>query len=161
RLLLYNEYSMKSGFLYIDKPAGMSSFGVIRKVRGITGVKRVGHAGTLDPFATGLLIVAVGRDYTKQLTQWLKQDKTYEATLMLGATSTTGDPEGELTMREDVHAPSVERIQAVLAAHTGELQQVPPAHSAIRVNGKRAYELARKGKEVVLAPRTVTVHEIT
>ncbi len=151
---------MKSGFLYIDKPAGISSFGVIRKVRGITGVKRVGHAGTLDPFATGLLIVAVGREYTKQLTQWLKKDKTYEATFLLGATSTTGDPEGEIIPTQGVQPPSEEDLRRVMTAHTGTLNQTPPAHSAIKVNGRRAYELARKGVEVQLPSREVTVHEL-
>ena len=150
---------MNSGFLYINKPAGITSHGVISRLRKITGEKRIGHAGTLDPFATGLLIVAVTRDYTKLLDQWLKKDKSYRATLTLGYESTTGDPEGDLTPISN-KKPSESEIKVVLERFTGKIEQIPPKYSAIKINGKRAYELARKGEEVTIQPREVTIYSI-
>ena len=151
------------GILLIDKPDGISSFGVVAKVRWIlsqaAGKKvKIGHAGTLDPFATGLLILLVGKA-TKQADQFLKLDKTYEATLQLGATSTTADPEGELTTVSD-RVPIQAEIDEVLKKFIGTIQQTPPIFSAIKVNGQRAYKLARKGQEVVMQPRTVTIYDI-
>ena len=159
------------GIVLIDKPAGWTSFDVVAKIRGHIrrgytkqGIKptkrqlKVGHAGTLDPFATGLLVVLLG-DATKKATEFLKLDKVYEAEIILGQESTTGDPEGELTAVSDTK-PTTEEVQAVLAAFTGEIRQRPPIFSAIKINGRRAYKLARDGKEVGVPERTVTIHSL-
>lgn len=152
------------GILLIDKPAGWSSFDVVAKVRGQikreTGLKRpkVGHTGTLDPLATGLMIVVVD-SYCKRAGEFSKLDKTYETTMHLGQTSTTGDDEGEKTAVSDI-VPSENEILDALEGFLGEISQVPPAYSAIKVNGQRAYKLAREGKEVVIEPRQVTIYDI-
>ena len=160
--------------LLVDKPAGWTSFDVVAKLRGllkaqyraqgITPTKRqvkVGHAGTLDPFATGLLIILLG-DATKQAETFLKLDKSYEATLQLGEVSDTGDPEGELTQfassREK--SPTELEVEDALSQFKGIITQTPPAYSAIKINGKRAYDLARAGKEVEIPSRQVTIHSI-
>lgn len=161
----------KDGILLVDKPAGWTSFDVVAKIRGQIrreyqeeGVKptkrqlRVGHAGTLDPFATGLLIILLG-DATKKADEFLKLDKTYEATIRLGQTSTTGDPEGEITDVSD-RAPSQEEVETALQKFAGEITQIPPKFSAIKVNGQRAYKLAHKGQEVEIPSREVTIHSI-
>ncbi len=157
--------------LLIDKPADWTSFDVVAKIRGAVrqkylsqGVKptkrqlKVGHAGTLDPFATGLLIVLLG-EATKRADEFLKLDKVYEATVTLGAASTTGDPEGEITP-VSAEQPTGEAVEAVLKQFVGDIQQRPPAFSAIKVNGQRAYNLARKGQEVDLPARMVRIHSI-
>lgn len=140
------------GALLVDKPAGISSHGVVAHVRRALGKGvKVGHSGTLDPFATGLMIVLVGRA-TRAAQFFSGLDKRYETLAQLGARSTTGDPEGEITQTGSVPA-------SPLALPTGELQQVPPAYSAIKIDGERAYKLARRGEAVQLPSRTVTVHE--
>ena len=149
--------------IFVDKPSGMSSFGAVARVRRILtqqeGHKvKVGHTGTLDPFATGLLILLAGKA-TKKAPELTKKDKVYEATIRLGATSTTGDPEGEIT-ETGAKLPTREEIEAVLPQFRGEIQQTPPAFSAIKVNGQRAYKLARAGKDVEIPSRTVTVYEL-
>lgn len=157
--------------LLIDKPAGWTSFDVVAKIRGqiraeyrARGEKptkrqlKVGHAGTLDPFATGLLVILLG-DATKRAGEFLKLDKVYEATFRLGKVSTTGDPEGDIAHVSD-HIPTKEEIEQVLQQFTGEITQTPPAYSAIKVNGQRAYKLAREGKEVEIPERVVTIHSI-
>lgn len=152
------------GILLIDKPAGWTSFDVVAKVRGLvrrhTGQKRpkVGHSGTLDPFATGLLVVLVG-SYTKRQDEFMRKDKVYEAVLDLGKVSTTGDPEGEITEISG-RVPTPEEIKSVLNRFSGEIEQTPPIYSAIKINGQRAYDLARAGKQVDLKSRRVTVYEI-
>lgn len=151
--------------MLIDKPKGWTSFDVVAKIRGQirqeTGVKKpkVGHTGTLDPLATGLMIVVVG-SYCKRAQEFSKLDKVYEVTMKLGETSTTDDDEGEKTVVSDAR-PSETEVQTAIEQFVGDIQQTPPAFSAIKVNGKRAYKLAREGKEVVIEPRTVTVHAIT
>jgi tRNA pseudouridine55 synthase len=152
-----------SGILLIDKPAGMSSFGVVARVRRQlsqeAGKKvKVGHTGTLDPFATGLMIIVVG-DYCKRAGEFSKLDKSYEATIRLGATSSTGDPEGEIAAISDAQ-PTEAAIQAALIPFRGEIQQTPPIYSAIKIDGQRAYKLAREGKEVEMPVRTVVVHSL-
>ena len=149
--------------ILIDKPAGISSFGVVAVVRRyltrLLGRRvKVGHCGTLDPFATGLLILVSGRN-TRRAGEFSGLDKVYQATIRLGARSTTGDPEGEITELPS-KPPSLERIREVLSQFTGQIQQVPPSYSAIKVNGRRAYQLARAGKPVALSPRTVQVYSI-
>lgn len=152
-----------NGFLLIDKPAGLTSFGVVARVRWqlsqVAGKKvKVGHTGTLDPFATGLMIIVVG-DYCKRAAEFSKLDKTYEATLRLGKTSSTGDPEGQITHVSD-SPPSQAEVQAALGRFAGVIAQTPPAFSAIKVNGQRAYKLARAGKKVDLPAREVTVYDM-
>lgn len=149
--------SAPSGILLIDKPTGWTSFDVVAKLRRITGVARIGHAGTLDPFATGLLIVAVGREATKHIASFMKQDKMYDATFVLGATSATHDPEGEIVPSGATPVARAQ-IEAAAAELTGEIEQVPPMHSAIKIGGKRLYALAREGKEIERVPRRVVIH---
>lgn len=157
------------GVLLVDKPVGWTSFDVVAKIRGgiraeyrARGEKptkrqqKVGHAGTLDPFATGLLVILLG-DATKKAGEFLKLDKVYEATLRLGEVSTTGDPEGEVTKQSEA-VPSEEAVRAALAQFAGEITQVPPSFSAIKVNGQRAYKLAHQGIEVEIPSRQVTIH---
>lgn len=159
------------GVLLVDKPTGWTSFDVVAKIRGqiraeyrARGEKptkrqqKVGHAGTLDPFATGLLVILLG-DATKKATEFLKCDKVYEATITLGQTSTTGDPEGELTPMSDA-MPTAEEVAQVLSQFMGEITQVPPVFSAIKINGQRAYKLAHAGKEVEIPPRQVTIYSL-
>jgi tRNA pseudouridine55 synthase len=155
------------GILLVDKPAGWTSFDVVnyvrRRVALAEGKKpkqvKVGHTGTLDPFATGLLILLIGKDYTKKAGEMSKQDKTYEVTMRLGQTSPTGDPEGEITPVND-KKPTREELQAVIKKLTGQIEQTPPAFSAVKINGQRAYKLARAGKEVKIEPRTVTISRL-
>ncbi|MGB4761821.1 MAG: tRNA pseudouridine(55) synthase TruB [Candidatus Saccharimonas sp.] len=196
---------MQDEIILIDKPAGWTSFDVVAKMRGIIrrsyterGIKptkrqlKVGHAGTLDPFATGLLIVLLG-DATKKATEFLKLDKVYEADFVLGQVSTTGDPEGEIaTYRLELaysaperlraesqieHAslearaadvldqsvppkPTLSQIEEALKKFTGEITQRPPIFSAIKINGQRAYKLARDGKEVEMPERQVMIYSL-
>jgi tRNA pseudouridine55 synthase len=154
---------MTDGIILIDKPANMTSFGVVARVRRVlseqAGKKvKVGHTGTLDPFATGLLILCIGKE-TKNAMTYTKLDKVYEATIRLGQTSSTGDPEGEITEVNDTR-PSREDIEKVIEKFVGEIKQTPPIFSAIKINGRRAYHLAREGKEVKIPERTVTIHSI-
>lgn len=156
---------MEDQIILIDKPAGISSFGVVAKVRGALKQKyghkiKVGHTGTLDPFATGLLILLSGK-MTKKSNDFLKKDKTYEATLKLGYTSTTGDPEGEITeYKKLANSANIEEIGKICQSFVGEIEQTPPAFSAIKINGQRAYKLARKGEEVTIPARKVTIYSI-
>lgn len=152
-----------NGILLIDKPAGMSSFGVVGRVRWLLSQKagkkvKVGHTGTLDPFATGLMIIVVG-EYCKRAGEFSKLDKSYEATMHLGATSTTGDPEGEIIPGSD-RKPSEQELRAALEPFRGEISQTPPSFSAIKIDGVRAYKLARAGKEVEMPTRQVAIHEL-
>jgi tRNA pseudouridine55 synthase len=153
------------GILLVDKPAGWTSFDVVNYVRRLVATAegkkpksvKVGHTGTLDPFATGLLVLLIGKDYTKRAGKFSKLDKTYEVTMRLGQTSTTGDPEGAITAMSD-KIPAEADIKAALERFKGLIQQVPPAYSAIKINGQRAYKLARAGKEVKIEPRQVTIN---
>lgn len=199
--------NIDSDILLIDKPEGWTSFDVVAKIRGKIrtdylkqGIKptkkqlRVGHAGTLDPFATGLLVILIG-DACKRAGEFLKLDKTYEFTAKLGETSTTGDPEGEISkwqmadskkqkeesirhpelacsepvesdsgssqvnpsVANQISEPTIDEVENVLKKFIGEITQTPPAFSAIKINGQRAYKLAREGKEVNIPPRQVTI----
>lgn len=144
--------------ILIDKPFEWTSFDVIRKVRSLVNVKKVGHAGTLDPLATGLLIVCTGK-FTKKINEYMAREKEYTGTFTLGAITPTYDLESEPIQHRDISHISEAAIKAVTAQFTGVIQQVPPIHSAIKKDGKRVYELARKGEEVILEPRTVTIKE--
>ncbi len=150
--------------MLVDKPAGWTSHDIVAKVRSLikkeTGQKiKVGHTGTLDPMATGLLILVIG-SYTKRAGEFSKLDKIYEAELTLGAMSTTGDKEGEVTKKSD-EKPTLQQIEQALSQFKGKIQQIPHIYSAIKVDGKRAYKLVRAGQEVKIEPRVVTVHGIT
>lgn len=155
----------ESGRILIDKPAGITSFGVVARVRRILGEKlnkkkvKVGHTGTLDPFATGLLVLLYGKE-TKNAMNLTKLDKIYEAEIILGATSTTGDPEGEISKVEFANEPNFEEVSKVCEKFIGKITQVPPAFSAIKINGKRAYDLAREGKKVEVPPRQVEIFSL-
>lgn len=147
-----------SGLLLIDKPSSISSFDIIRRLRRQTNVRKIGHAGTLDPFATGLMIMLLG-SATKQAGHFSGLDKTYLAEMTLGATSATGDREGEKTPVSG-RQPTLQGVTAALKRFEGDIMQTPPAYSAIKVNGVRAYKLARQGKTITMPPREVTVYEI-
>lgn len=150
---------MENGFLLVNKPEGWTSHDVVGYLRRVTKVKRIGHAGTLDPFATGLLIVAIGRENTKRLFEFQGLDKTYIATLQLGATSDTFDKTGVITELSDSQV-SLEKIQSVLQSFIGAQNQLPPMYSAKKVNGKKLYKLARKGIEVERKPHHITIHTL-
>jgi len=153
--------SVKSGFVLIDKPAGITSHDVIDRLRKITGIKKIGHAGTLDPFATGLLLVAIGREATREIKQFVGLDKTYEAEFVLGATTETLDPEGDIIRDVGARrrlAPTDDEVREAMRHLVGNIKQIPPMHSAIKVRGKKLYELARKGEEIERQPRHVTIH---
>ena len=148
-----------SGLLIVDKPQGVTSHDIVAAVRGALHMKRVGHAGTLDPMATGVLVVGFG-NATRLLNVIVEHDKTYEATIRLGQRTTTDDADGEIVSTRPAPAMSREALQAVVDARfTGTIEQVPNAYSAIKINGQRAYDLARDGQEVRLKARPVTIHE--
>ena len=148
-----------SGLLIVDKPQGVTSHDIVAAVRGVLHMKRVGHAGTLDPMATGVLVVGFG-NATRLLNVIVEHDKTYEATIRLGQRTTTDDADGEIVSTRPAPAMSREALQAVVDARfTGTIEQVPNAYSAIKINGQRAYDLARDGQEVRLKARPVTIHE--
>ena len=144
------------GLVVVDKPGGMSSHDVVGRLRRYFGTRKVGHAGTLDPMATGVLVVGIERA-TKMLGLLALETKSYEATIRLGQTTTTDDAEGETTSTTDASAVTDEAIDAAVAALTGEIDQVPSAVSAIKVDGRRAYDRVRAGEEVELRSRRVTV----
>jgi tRNA pseudouridine55 synthase len=141
--------------LLIDKPIEWTSFDVIHKLRYIFKIKKIGHAGTLDPLATGLLIVCTGK-FTKKINEFMAQEKEYTGTFTLGATTPTYDLESEPVDPKPVDVDE-NAIRAATLSFQGDIQQIPPAHSAIKVGGKRVYELARQGKEVKLEPRNVRI----
>lgn len=160
------------GFLLIDKPVGITSHDVIARLRRLTGVKRIGHAGTLDPFATGLLLVGVGREATREMQKLVGLDKKYEATFVLGATSDTDDVTGKISTDPTIPClpagrPPLskgritqEELESALKSFVGEIDQVPPTYAAIKIHGKKLYELARAGKPTLVEPRRVTIYSI-
>jgi len=153
------------GLLLVDKPTGWTSFDVVNYVRrivaGVEGKKpknvKVGHTGTLDPAATGLLVLLVGKNYTRRAGELSKATKTYEVEMTLGRVSTTADSESEITPQSDVK-PEEAAVRAAIEKFTGDLMQVPPIFSAIKIDGRRAYDMARKGQDVTLEPRPVTIY---
>lgn len=146
--------------LLIDKPLEWTSFGVVSKIRNLIRIKKVGHAGTLDPLATGLLIVCTGK-FTKRINEFMAQEKEYTGTFTLGATTPTYDLESEPVNFKPFEHITEEKLHKATLQFTGEIMQVPPAHSAIKVDGKRVYELARQGKEVKLEPRKLFIKEFS
>lgn len=148
---------MNFGFLNIYKPVGMTSHDVVARLRKITGIKQIGHTGTLDPFAEGVLPVCAGK--ATRLIEFLNDDKEYLATVQFGASTTTYDREGEVTFTSDMKVLSEDVIQA-LKVFEGEILQTPPMYSAIKVKGKKLYEYARKGQSIEIAPRKVIITNI-
>jgi tRNA pseudouridine55 synthase len=156
--MTYTSQQFEEGVvLLVDKPLGWTSFDVIRKLRHLIRIRKIGHAGTLDPLATGLLIVCTGK-FTKRINQYMAQQKEYTGTITIGATTPTYDLESEPTNFIATDHITLAQVQSILPQFTGPIQQIPPAHSAIKVDGKRVYELARKGKEVKLEPRSVHIY---
>ncbi|MFN8638007.1 MAG: tRNA pseudouridine(55) synthase TruB [Dehalococcoidia bacterium] len=147
------------GFLNIDKPAGITSFDVVQRIRRAVGVKRVGHAGTLDPLATGVLPIAVG-DATRLIDGLVDARKRYRTTIALGIETTTFDAEGEVVARVDASRLTFEAVRDALAAFEGERAQTPPAFSALKRDGVTAYDAARAGEPLDLEPRVVTAHAL-
>jgi tRNA pseudouridine55 synthase len=146
------------GIALVDKPKGMSSHDAVYRARRALGIRKIGHAGTLDPNATGLLVMAVG-EATRFLPYLHLEPKVYEGVAQLGITTTTQDVEGEVVARRPVGDVSLASVRQAVAALTGEIQQIPPMYSAVQVGGQRLYKLARSGHTVERSPRTVTVHE--
>lgn len=150
---------MTGGVLVVDKPAGPTSFEVVKRVRLALGAEKAGHAGTLDPAATGILAVCV--DDAVKIQQWLVDgDKAYDATIAFGAATSTEDGEGEIVERGDARGLDAEAVRAALPRFLGEIDQVPPMYSAVRIGGRRLHEAARAGEDVPRAPRRVSVHAL-
>ena len=152
--------SPDSGLVIVDKPGGMTSHDVVARIRRLAGTRKVGHAGTLDPMATGVLVVGVEKA-TRLLGYLTLTEKEYAATIRLGQSTSTDDAEGEITGTADVSGVTQALLTAALARFTGEISQVPPSVSAIKVGGQRAYRLTRAGAAPELAARPVTVYEFT
>lgn len=144
--------------LLINKPLEWTSFDVVRKIRSAIKIKKVGHAGTLDPLATGMLILCTGK-FTKRINEYMAQEKEYTGTFTLGATTPTYDLESEPQDLKDYSSVTPEQLQAIAQQFTGDIMQVPPMHSAIKKDGKRVYELARQGITIELEPRKITIKE--
>ena len=153
------EKEKPSGFILINKPAGPSSFAIVRKLRVITGIKKIGHAGTLDPLASGLLICAIGRDATKKIDSFLKLDKEYSAEMELGKISDTYDLEGKIETGDN-RQPTEEELKSILQSFTGEIWQAPPIFSAKKVGGIAAYKLARRGETPKIPIQQITIYAI-
>lgn len=144
--------------ILIDKPLEWTSFDVVQKLRNIIRIKKIGHAGTLDPLATGLLILCTGK-FTKKINEYMAKEKEYTGSFTLGAVTPTYDLESEPVNFKSIDSVTKEQIHLATNKFTGEIMQVPPAHSAIKIKGKRVYELARQGKEVNIEPRKVLIKE--
>jgi tRNA pseudouridine55 synthase len=148
-----------SGVLVVDKPVGMTSHDVVQAIRNGTGLRRAGHTGTLDPRASGVLVILVGP--AVRLSEYVSaSDKRYQAIIRLGTTTDTFDAEGRFTRPDQVVNTTESQFEEVLKTFVGEIEQVPPPYSAVKVQGRKAYELARQGEQVELAPRKITVHHL-
>ena len=152
-----NEFE-KGKVLLINKPLHWTSFDAVRKIRNLIRIKKVGHAGTLDPLASGLLIICTGK-FTRKINEYMAKEKEYTGSFTIGATTPTYDLESEPEHFKSYGHLTSDEIKAATEQFKGEIMQVPPAHSAIKIQGKRVYELARAGKEVKLEPRRVVISE--
>jgi tRNA pseudouridine55 synthase len=153
---------MRNQFIFaIYKPIGISSFDVIRQLRKITNIRKIGHAGTLDPLAEGVLVVGITRNGTRQLNQLLKCNKEYLADIKLGATTETGDREMAETVVEVKSKPTQEEVENALKTFVGETEQKPHRYSAVKIQGQPAYKRVRKGEEVEIEPKQVIIHRLT
>ena len=146
--------------LAIYKPKGPTSHDIINQLRKITGIKKIGHAGTLDPLARGVLVVGIGREATKRLNNVVQKEKEYIATIKLGEESTTDDQEGAKNKTKVAKKPMLAEVKKTVSRFKGEISQRPPDYSAVKIKGKKAYQLARKGEKVNLASRKVEIKEI-
>ncbi|MGD2169337.1 MAG: tRNA pseudouridine(55) synthase TruB [Chlamydiota bacterium] len=146
------------GLLLVNKSVGSTSFSVIRKLRKLLNVKKIGHAGTLDPFATGVMIYLIGKNFTKKSAEFMHLDKEYLATIFLGKTTDTYDVDGKVLSESD-YVPTLDEVKTVIEKFQGEIEQVPPMFSAKKINGKKLYELARKNIEV--ERKTEKIHVTT
>lgn len=151
-----NPLTQPQGILLIDKPKGKTSFSLVSLLRKLLRVKTIGHAGTLDPMATGVMVLLVGKKYTAQSMALTGQDKEYEATITLGTTTDSYDAEGTVVATSR-HIPSVEEVAQALQYFNGTIEQIPPMFSAKKVDGKKLYDLARKGQEVERKPVSITL----
>ncbi|MBQ2897376.1 MAG: tRNA pseudouridine(55) synthase TruB [Clostridia bacterium] len=148
-----------TGIVNINKPYGKSSHFVVAVVRRVTGIKKVGHTGTLDPLATGVLPICIGRESTKLSQKIMDGTKCYRAVLQLGITTTTQDSEGEIISQKDVNV-SLDDITEAVNSFVGQISQIPPMYSAVKINGQKLYKLAREGKEVEREPRKINIYSI-
>lgn len=148
------------GFLLVDKSIGPTSFDVTYQLRKITGIKKIGHAGTLDPFASGLLIVAIGKEATKKISQFVKLDKKYEAEIMLGAKSNTYDRTGIIIKKKEVKEINKKDITKILKKIEESKEQIPPMYSAKKIGGKKLYQLARKNIEIERPAQPIKISKI-
>lgn len=148
------------GIFSVNKPLGMTSHDVVNIVRRKTGVRRVGHGGTLDPLATGVLVIAVGRENTRLLDQYVKGEKEYVAEIQLGSNSTTDDEEGEKEIVNENIKPDISEIHEVIKKFIGQIEQIPPIYSSMKIGGKPAHRRVRAGQQISLNSRTVIVHSI-
>ena len=148
------------GIVAIWKPIHMTSYDVIRVVRRATGVQNVGHAGTLDPLASGVLVVGIGRPATRHLGQVVLQEKEYRAVVRLGATSATDDEEGEKTYQDITRIPGIDEVEKIVRNHIGIIVQTPPMYSALKIKGKPAYAYARAGEAIIMKPRRIEIKDI-
>ncbi len=156
---MINNSSFAEGrVLLINKPLHWTSFDAVKKIRGLIRIKKIGHAGTLDPLATGLLIICTGK-FTKKINEYMGMPKEYTGTITIGATTPTFDLESEPENITDTSHLTTEQIQEATKQFTGAILQMPPQHSAIKKDGVRLYESARKGIHVTVEPRPVTIHE--
>lgn len=146
-----------SGILLVNKPRGKTAFSLVAALRRRIGVKKIGHAGTLDPFATGVMVLLVGKKFTTQSDRFLCQDKEYTAVVRFGASTDTFDCEGEILQKSEI-VPTLQEIEQVIQKFQGEIEQVPPMYSAKKINGKKLYEYARKGQTIERAPIKINVH---
>lgn len=152
-----NPLNLPEGILLINKPRGSTSFSLVSKLRKILNVKKIGHAGTLDPFATGVMVMLIGKNYTRLSDQFLGQDKEYRARLYLGMATDTYDCEGTIQSQSSL-CPSLADLEKVLKHFQGWIDQIPPMYSAKKIKGQKLYDLARQGKEVERSPVKVHVH---
>ncbi len=151
---------MIEGILLVDKPAGVTSYDVVRRVKQASGVKKVGHGGTLDPFATGLLVVLIGRRYTRMQSRLTGGDKVYEAVITLGLETDTGDLTGNVVKRMDTPMPGMDTVRQVLRSFVGEILQKPHPFSAVKYQGRPLYYYARRGIRVPVNPRAVHLYDL-
>lgn len=145
------------GIFAIHKPKGPTSHDIIDQLRKITGIKKIGHAGTLDPLASGVLVVGIGREATKKLGEVVKKEKEYTATIRLGEESTTDDAEGEKKKFGIIKIPTLDKIKKIIKKFQGEIMQTPPVYSAVKIKGRPAHRRVRKGEKIELEPRQVRI----
>jgi len=158
--LMFDKEEIKKGIIAVHKPVGVTSFDIIRRLRILTGIRKIGHAGTLDPLAEGILVVGIGRDACKSLSENVKKEKEYLAIIKLGEESSTDDEEGVKKIIKNAQKPNLSDIKSIIPKFQGTISQVPPIFSSIKVKGQRAYSLARKGETVSLKSRKREIKKI-